>query len=106
MTVEKWSSYPEYQQILMIANELNRAKNGIKINDPKRVRPSLERAFNLIDLTVQVTPGRKSRELLRCREKLAEIYVNPLGSESTLKTLIKLFVSFSPQAWNLIHTSL
>jgi hypothetical protein len=106
MTLEKWKTYPEYQHYLLIANELNRAHNGIKINDLNRVTPALERAYELIDLTVPIIPKNKLREFLRLREKLGEIYINPTGQESLLKTIIKLLVSFSPQSWNLIHTSL
>lgn len=29
MTPEKWHGYPRYQQILSIANELNRAQNAL-----------------------------------------------------------------------------
>jgi len=106
VTLEKWQAYPEYQQHLLLANELNRAVNGLKINDLNRVTPALERALDLIDLTAQSIPKTKLRELLRLKEKLAEIYLNPAANETALKMLLKLLVSFSPQAWNLIHTSL
>ncbi|MFA6924289.1 MAG: hypothetical protein WC223_08555 [Bacteroidales bacterium] len=52
LTVEKWSVYSKAQQILMIANELNRAKNMPEKNKINETNLCYERAFELIDLTV------------------------------------------------------
>ena len=34
MTTEKWFAYPRFQQLLMIANELNRAQHALEKGDP------------------------------------------------------------------------
>ena len=33
MTTEKWFAYPRFQQLLMIANELNRAQHALEKGD-------------------------------------------------------------------------
>ena len=73
---EKWKTFDKSQQILMIANELNRAKNWIIKDDLEEVTNCYERAFELLDLTISLT-ARKNllRELLRFREMLAIQYI-------------------------------
>ena len=62
MTTEKWFSYPVYQQILMIANELNRAQNALEKGDVENAVHAWERAFELTDLT---TADPKNGRLLK-----------------------------------------
>ncbi len=52
LTSDKWETFSIDKQILMIANEMNRAKNWIEKQDFEKVSHSYERAFELIDLTV------------------------------------------------------
>ncbi len=49
MTLERWSCFAKGQQILMIANEINRAKNILSKNNSDDVNSSYERALDLID---------------------------------------------------------
>ena len=37
MTTEKWFAYPRFQQLLMIANELNRAQHALEKGDPAHI---------------------------------------------------------------------
>ena len=72
---ERWTSFSESQQILMIANELNRAIHWIRHGRRHAVNLCYERAFELLDLTVGT--AKKStlrRELLRAREVMAGQY--------------------------------
>ena len=75
---EKWFRYSLSQQVLMIANELNRVKNFILSNRFPEVNSCYERAFELIDLT-SADPkwsGNRLKELRRFRELLAQQYIS------------------------------
>ncbi len=69
MTVEKWALYGTTRQILMIANELNRARRACEKNQTELKTDALMRAIELIDLSVS-TSARRSfrREMLRFGE--------------------------------------
>ena len=76
LTSEKWKLFSIDKQILMIANELNRAKNWIDKEDLKKVSSCYERALELIDLTVACSQQTNlKKELLRYRELLALAYI-------------------------------
>jgi hypothetical protein len=76
MTAEKWMNFPFYQQILMIACELNRIKNLTRTDGSiEAVRECIERAFELTDLTVHCSDGNRRWELLRWRELFSELYL-------------------------------
>jgi hypothetical protein len=81
----RWRAFTPDQRLLMIANELNRAKNLLQdSNDPVEAFNALQRAFELVDLTVESVSGTFRFELLRFREALAQVYVDM----TQLKTLI------------------
>src|SRR5438309_5682929 len=93
MTSEKWGSKPYAYQILNIASEMNRARRWIKENEKEYLHHSLERALELIDLTVSSNQGtRPLRELLRLRETLASYYV---GSAYEYDRFVKLLRSLT-----------
>jgi|GEM_PF-1413546 hypothetical protein len=76
LSVEKWRSYPYSKQLLNIASELMRTRKWLRENDANLRIRSLERAFDLIDLTVSANQGKKPlRELLRLREVLGAFYI-------------------------------
>ncbi|MCX5687652.1 MAG: hypothetical protein NTV71_03285 [Candidatus Omnitrophica bacterium] len=94
LTKEKWGSIPFYKQILMIANELNRAKNWISKKDSGELILCYERAFELLYLTVEVLKDkRKLRELLRFKEMLAMLYVKKLPAPEENRVLLKTLLS-------------
>lgn len=77
LDLEKWSKFTPTQQILMIANELNRARNWIARGDTEEVNNCYERAFELLDLTIAMKYRKNLvKELLRAREVLALLYLN------------------------------
>ncbi len=89
----RFSALPSHQQIIMVANELNRA-NHHQHNLPE-YKASLERALELMDFIIddKIKWGRKYRELLRARRFLACQYLNAeIFSETSLlqRTLIQL----------------
>lgn len=78
MTLEKWSSYPVDRQIFMIANEINRLKNTINASlSYKTLQETIERIFELLDLTISCQKGSFRKELLRFREIFGEFYLLP-----------------------------
>lgn len=77
LSPEKWSKFTPAQQILMIGNELNRAKNWLIKDDVKEADNCYERAFELLDLTIAMNYRRNFvKELLRAREVLSILYLS------------------------------
>ncbi|MBI5753744.1 hypothetical protein HZA40_01205 [Candidatus Peregrinibacteria bacterium] len=105
LNTEKWKTYDTSQQILMIANEVNRLMEAIKRKQPKpEMDEIMERAFELIDLTVECS-GKKSftRELLRWRELFAAYYSTDEKKED-IASLYKVLLLTSPTAFNLLYS--
>ncbi len=76
----KWQKFSMKQRELMIANELNRAKNWIEKNDLQEVNNCYERALELLDLTVEITKsGNRLKEYLRLREMMGKLYIEKKG---------------------------
>lgn len=104
LTLEKWFSYPKGQQILMIGNELNRAANWIKKRQNLETDMCYERAFELIDLTVEDSKWKGHlRELLRLREILAELYLQKSKDGKLNRLAYDALVSMHPESYNLLH---
>lgn len=95
LTSEKWSKYSRDQQVLMIANEMNRLISGTKNGlEQAALIECMERLFELTDLTIDSQKGNLRKELLRWREIFAENYllnVNELA-ESNLEQLYKVLL--------------
>jgi len=106
MTLEKWASKPLSWQILSIASELGRAEASLKKGLLEPFRASLDRGFELIDLTVaaNTSSGNFLRELLYFREVLAGIYVDaaPQNRAYEFQSLLKAFLTLEPEAYNLL----
>lgn len=76
LTTEKWFGYPAFKQLLMIANELGRARSGLEDGDSDAAIHAWERAFELTDLTVEDPKNHRLRkEMLRFRELLGEVFL-------------------------------
>ncbi len=101
---ERWSGFPFDRQILMIANELNRAKNLLRdANDPAESTRCLERAFELLDLTIEGASGTSRYEFLRFREVLGQLYADLTTAQAPadrttmagdLTNLLRVLVAF------------
>jgi len=93
----------------MIANELNRAKNLLRdAGDPVESSRALERAFELIDLTVDGASGSARFEFLRFREVLGQLYadltaVSPSADWTVLANdltkLLKVLIAFDKNSF-------
>jgi len=102
MTTEKWFAYPSNQQLLMIANELNRAQHALVKGDTDNATHAWERAFELTDLTVEDSKnGRLLRELLRFREMLGETFISCDAAMN--RSLLNALISLDPVAYNALH---
>lgn len=98
LTSEKWQAMPRHQQILNIAAELNRARRALERKETQYLMPSLDRVFELLDLTIEqsaITRGMR-RELLRLREMLGEWYVGTEESPDKLRQAMRIFIQLNP----------
>ena len=95
LSPERWRGYEFDQQVLMIANEMNRASAMLDRRAPDRARSGYERVLALTDLAVGAAATRaRRRELLRWRDLVATLYISPTimpGSHrEAFKTLLQL----------------
>ncbi|PIP23151.1 MAG: hypothetical protein COZ91_03165 [Candidatus Nealsonbacteria bacterium CG_4_8_14_3_um_filter_39_7] len=96
MTSEKWQKLSKTEQILNIGAEFSRAKNWIQKNDEEYAISSLERAFELLDLTIDDKKWRRGlRELLRFREVLAEFYLEKKKNNEEFVKIFKTLLFFN-----------
>ncbi len=104
LDIDKWATYSKGRQILMIANELNRAKNFIENGKTEAVNMCYERAFELTDLTSSDVKWRgKSRELRRFRELLAMQYVEE-EKDATINQMLYLgLIRLSADAYRMLY---
>jgi hypothetical protein len=100
LSAERWRRFPRGQQILMIANEMNRASKLLGPEDRDRLRGSYERVLALTDLTIQVNESRSlRRELLRWRDLVAERYIDPGVNPEAHAAIFRVLLQFHPDAW-------
>jgi len=78
---DRWQKFSMKQRELMIANELNRAKNWIERKDLEEVKNCYERALELLDLTIEITKDKnRLKEYLRLREMTGRLYIEKKGN--------------------------
>ena len=100
LSADRWRQYPRARQILMIANEMNRASKLFGPEDRERLRGSYERVLALTDLTVQVSESRSlRRELLRWRDLVAEQYMAPRADPRAHAVAFRALLQLDPEAW-------
>jgi hypothetical protein len=100
LTPERWSQFCLRDQILMIANEMNRARSFLGPGDEERLRRSYERSLRLTDLTIEV-PSRPAlrRELLRWRDLIAELYISDSSDPRRHRQALRALLSLHPEAF-------
>lgn len=108
LTAERWAAFPLDQQLLMIANEMNRAAKLLGPGDETRLGSAYERVLELTDLTVQVNERRGlRRELLRWRDLVAGLYVGSRRDREGHAAVFRALLHFTPvTAAQLPHTPL
>lgn len=78
LTPERWQSFPLESRLLMIQNEINRARNAQADGYYGSIRLAFERALELVDLTVGTLDARPIlRALLVWRDAIARAYLFP-----------------------------
>lgn len=77
LTPEKWASFPKQVQIMNIGAEISRAQSWQDINKKEKTQECLERAMELLDLTIQDKRWQDQLgDLLRIREALGYFYAS------------------------------
>ena len=96
---ERWAQFCLDQQILMIANEMNRARKVLHSHEDGRLSNSYERILRLTDLTIQVQQRRSlRRELLRWRDLVAERYIATEPDRQARDDAFRCLLRFGPTA--------
>jgi hypothetical protein len=99
LSPEKWSGFSLDQQILMIANEMNRASRLMKPGDLPGLRLCYERVLRLVDLTVEVQRRSTLRkELLRWRDLVAALYIRDGSDPAEHRAAFRCLLQFTPMA--------
>jgi hypothetical protein len=99
LSPERWSRFSRDQQILMIANEMQRASALLADADEESRRRCYERVLRLVDLTVQVQTKRTfRRELLRWRDLVAALYVDG-SAVPRHREVFRALLQFTPDAF-------
>lgn len=105
LSLDRWRRFDRGQQVLMIANEMQRTMRRMTDDDAEARRLGYERVLNLVDLTIAATDHRSfRRELWRWRDVVAGLYVEPSPlpelHAQALRTLLRLETSAAAQvAW-------
>ena len=75
MDQERWSTFSLFEQMGHIGSEVSRARSWQEGNDRVSKNRCIERAFDLVDLTIADTRWRtRLKEICRFRECLADQY--------------------------------
>ena len=99
LSPERWASFSLDQQVLMIANEMNRAGQLMGPKDRERLRSSYERVLNLTDLTIRVRPSPTlRRELLRWRDLIAVLYIGEKPDPAAHAAAFRALLRMTPEA--------
>lgn len=95
----RWARFDLDQQILMIANEMNRAAKLMAPADHDRRLGSYARALQLVDLTV-ATRSRHGlrREMLRWRDLVARLCVTTEADPEAHAAALRCLLRFTPVA--------
>lgn len=99
LTADSWARFDLDRQILMIANEMNRASRLFQPDDLPSLRRCYARVLRLVDLTVatRTRPGLR-RELLRWRDLVAALYVAPDPQAQDHALAFRCLLRFTPTA--------
>jgi len=104
LTSDRWQQLPAFQQILMIANELNRAGNWLNKRQYREAKSCYERALELTSLTLEDNRWQnKRRELARFKEITATLYADPAPDSALNAQLMKCLIALEPKAWHMMY---
>jgi hypothetical protein len=99
LTQDRWAQFTLDHQILMIANEMNRASPLVSAGDIARAKNCYERVLQLTDLTVRTQIRSTLRgELLRWRDLIAELYLRDRTLPEEHRRAFRCLLRFTPEA--------
>ena len=99
LSPERWARFPRERQLMMIANEMNRATALMNADDGRSRGLAYERVLRLADLTVEVNPERAlRRELLRWRDLVAVLYLAAAPDMRAHRAALRCLLQLSPVA--------
>lgn len=102
LTFDIWCEKSIEYQILTIGAEFGRAKNLLNKNYIIETQNCMERALELLDLSISDPKWKaKLRELLRFREWTGEFYLNQTQNLKLCLQLYKCLLQFHPKTANL-----
>jgi len=97
LSPERWARFPPDRQLLMIANEMNRATALMDADDGRSRGLAYERVLRLVDLTVAVNPRRAlRRELLRWRDLVAALYLEAAPNMREHRAVLRCLLQLAP----------
>jgi hypothetical protein len=97
LSPERWGRFPRGHQLLMIANEMNRATALMDADDGRSRSLAYERVLRLVDLTIAVNPQRTlRRELLRWRDLVAALYLETVPNVRVHRAVLRCLLQLSP----------
>ena len=108
LSAARFARFSRAQQLMAIANEMNRASKLFGPGDEERLGEAYERVLALVDLTVEVNGARSlRRELLRWRGLVAEQYVSAARDPAAHAQAFRALLQLNPETWRqLPHVTL
>ena len=99
LTPERWARFDLDRQILMIANEMNRASGLLAPQSRPSLLRAYERVLRLVDLTIATRRRRGlRRELLRWRDLVAALYIAPRSDAASHTAAFRCLLQLHPIA--------
>jgi len=99
LSPDRWRRFDRSQQVLMIANEMQRTARRMAPGDADARRLGYERVLNLTDLTIAVTDHRSfRRELWRWRDVVAELYLDASARPERHRVALRVLLQLDPLA--------
>lgn len=100
----RWFEISLAEQLGNVGSEVGRATNWIIKGNKKQSERALERAFDLLDLTIGDTRwfGVKLKELCRVREVLADTFYGDRIYGATPQSMEKYFYHYAVEARNAV----
>lgn len=95
----RWFTFSLIEQLAHIGSEVNRALSWIDKHDPVTARNAIDRALELLDLTIADSRWRfRLKELLRLRELLCDRFYGSNDYKTSGEFLKKYFLAYAIMA--------
>ncbi|MBI2094505.1 MAG: hypothetical protein HYT88_07290 [Candidatus Omnitrophica bacterium] len=91
----RWNQFSFSEQMAHIGGEVERALNWRAKQNPDYSQRALERALELIDLSLDSVTGTRIKELARMREAIVDFFIGSNEFQSTEISWRRYFLPFS-----------